>query len=63
MSTFDFAICDKAHGTAGARTTGRLEVARDHMASNPFFVEIPRTHLGPTLRSELLRSPHSVSRT
>ena len=45
---------------AWARITGPLEIARDHMGLNLFFVEIPRTRLGPTLRSKLLRSPESV---
>ena len=41
---------------AWARLTGPLEIARDHMGLNLFFVEIPGTQLGPTLRSKLLRT-------
>ena len=53
LPTFELAICDQAHRTARARSLG---IARDHMGPDLFSVEIPGTRLGPTLRSDLLRT-------
>ena len=48
LPTIVLAICDEAHRTAGARTAGPLNTARDQMGRNPFFVEIPVTTSKPT---------------
>ena len=40
---------------AEARVIGTPGIGREQMGPNLFLIEILGTHLGPTLRSELLR--------
>ena len=54
--TLDRAICDESHRKAEAYIAGPVEIAMDHMVASLSFAEILGTHLGPTLRSELLRT-------